>query len=218
MANTVTNNNKRSAKGSTTSNSEAVIQKHLQEMREFGRNAKAGSTAKQSAIELFQKDCLEGVANIGMVARYVDAYCDGASITGNARAAFSSAMSCFGDPNVIKAWPTLSATLTKLHDSKDTDTKKSVSRDTTGKDKFGQLYAAAKKIRDTKGAVPAITDAWVKSAVAKAEKSTDDIAKLAKKAIFDSAATLLPAKPTKAQLEARDTFFKVFGIELPKKA
>ena len=210
------NNNvsKRNAKGSTTSNAETIIQKHLQEMRELGRNAKAGSTAKQNAIELFQKDCLEGVANIGMVDRYVAAYCEGAAITGNARAAFSSAMSCFGDPNVIKAWPVLSATLTKLHDDKD----KAVKRDVTGKDKFGQLYAAAKKIRDTKGAVPAITGEWVKTAVAKAEKSSDDIAKLAKKAIFDSAATLLPAKPTKAQIEARDTFFKVFGIELPKKA
>jgi hypothetical protein len=199
-------------------NAETVIQQHLNEMREFGRNAKAGSTAKQNAIELFQKDCLDGIANIGMVDRYVAAYCEGASITGNARAAFQSAMSCFGDPNVIKVWPTLSATLTKLHDSKDKDTKKLVSRETTGKDKFGQLYAAAKKIRDLQGAVPAINEGWITKAVAKVEKSKDDLAKLARKAIADSMPTLLPAKPTPAQLKARDEFFKVFGIELPKQA
>ena len=135
----VANNNKVQRKPG--SNTETQIQAHLAEMRELGRKAKDGGTAKQKAIELFQSDCLAGLANIGMVDRYVAAYCEGASITGAAKAAFSSAMSAFGDPNVIKAWPTLSAALTKLHDDKD----KAVKRDVTGKDKFGQLYAAAKK-------------------------------------------------------------------------
>ena len=213
MSDTV-KNNKRSAKGSTTSNTEKVIEQHLDQMREYGRNAKAGSTAKQDAIEFFQRDCLDGLATINMVDRYVTAYCDGGSITGNARAAFLSAMKAFGNPEVIKVWPTLSAALTKLHADKD----KAVKRDVTGKDKFGQLYAAANKViaDSAKGTVPAITGEWVKTAVAKAQKSETEVKDLAKKAIADSAAQLLPTKPTKAQLDARDTFFKMFGIELPK--
>lgn len=209
------NKNGSAARKQNGSNSEAIVQKHLAEMKAFGADKKRGDAAKQNAIELFQRDCMEGVANIAMVSRYVDAYCEGASITGNAKSSFQSALSAFGDPNVIKAWPQFSAALNTMHDSKDKDVKKLVSRETTGKDKFAQLYRMAKVIRDLKGATPAITDKWIVETVAKATKSEAELKDLAKKAIADSVPTLLPAKPTKAQVDAATEFCKTFGIELP---
>lgn len=196
-------------------NADAIIAKHLEQMRAYGRDKKAGDSAKQNAIELFQADCLSGIANIGMVDRYVDAYCDGASLTGNSRSAFKSSLTAFGDPNVIKAWPTFSAALNRMHDSKDKDVKALVSRTTTGKDKFNQLYRVAKVIRDMKGATPAITDKWLTDTIAPESKSKEELAKLARKSIADSVTALLPAKPTKAQLDVAIEFCKTFGVELP---
>lgn len=209
---TAKNTNSNARKPSNGSNVEAVIKAHLDQMRAFGRDKKAGDTAKQNAIELFQKDCLDGIANIDSVGRYADAYCEGAQSNPASKASFKSALAAFGSPSVIKAWPTLSATLNKLHADKD----KSVSRSVTGKDKFAQLYGIANKIKGMQGAIPAINDEWVKANVAKAKKSDSELKELAKKAIVDSVPALMPVKPTKAQIEARDAFFKLFGIELPK--
>jgi hypothetical protein len=207
---TANNNGKR--KANVGDNAEKIISAHLDKMREFGRNTKAGSTAKQEAIELFQQDCLANVANIGMVERYANAYCEGAASNPASKAAFTSALKAFGDVNVIKAWPQISAALNKLHADKD----KAVSRTTTGKDKFAQSYGLANKVKGMQGVIPAITPEWIKANVAKATKSNDELAKLARKAIADSVPAIMPAKPTKAQIEARDAFYKVFGIEMPK--
>ena len=170
-------------------------------MRELGRKAKEGGTAKQNAIELFQKP----------IASEAGEYRHGRPLrapTAKARQSLATHAPRSNRPcplrqsQVIKVWPTLSATLTKLHDEQG---QSLVSSETTGKDKFGQLYAAAKKYQaHLQRHGPRDHGGWVKTAVAKLEKSETIWPRPRTKAIADSAAHLLPAKPTQAQLKARD--------------
>jgi hypothetical protein len=207
---TAKNTNGNARKPSAGDNIEKTIAAHLDQMRAFGRDKKAGDTAKQRAIELFQQDCLDGIANADSVGRYADAYAEGAQSNPASKAAFKSSLAAFGSPTVIKAWPELSATLNKLHAAKDKD----VSRTVTGKDKFAQLYKLANRIK-AEGAPVKVTDEYVKASVAKAKPSSDELAKLAKESLVDSVKALIGDKPSKALIDARNQFFKLLKVELP---
>lgn len=198
-------------------NAAKVIAAHLALMEDYGRKAKDGSTAKQFAVELFQQDCLDGLATVDDVPRYAAAYNKGASLAPASLRSFTSQLAAFGAPSVIKAWPTFSDALNKMHDSKDADVKKAVSRSVTNKDKFSQLYKIATTIKD-KGAPAKITNDWIRETIAVKSSTPEDPAAAAREAIAESVKTLLGDKPSAAMLKARNEFFKAFKISTVEEA
>jgi hypothetical protein len=201
--------NKRAVTGDNSKDINARLEQSHVKMREFGVMAANGKSAKQNAIELYIADCVAGVAGPSMVGTYVSWYDEGAKMSGSSRKSFASQISAFGNEKVIAAYPTFSAALTKLHEAKD----KGVSRKETDKDKFSQLYKIATRIA-SEGAPVKMTDEYVRKSVAKATKSSDELAEIAKEAIKDNTNKLLGEKPSKAMLAARDAFFKALEIKL----
>jgi len=184
---------------------------------EWGRIAKAGSTAKEDMIRFYQEECVAGRATVSDAKLFANWYNNGRKGSGKGMAAksietFASSLAAFADNRVIKNWEAISATLTKLHDAGD----KAVSRTKTNLDKFGQAYAIAKKIR----ALPAnakviVNEDYVKAAVAPVAKPKDEIVKLARKAIQEQTNNYFSAageELSKEQTKTRDAFFKMLGI------
>ena len=203
------NTNERATAGDNSKGLAARLEQSHVKMREFGVMAANGKSAKQNAIELYIADCVAGVAGPSMVGTYVSWYDEGAKMSGSSRKSFASQIAAFGNDKVIAAYPTFSAALTKLHEAKD----KGVSRKETDKDKFSQLYKIATRIA-TEGPPVKVTDDYIKKSVAKATKSSDELANIAKEAIKDNAQKLLGDKPSKALVAARDAFFKLLEIKL----
>jgi len=199
-------------------NEAAMLEASHNEMIALGILAQNGKGAKSKAIELFQRDCVAKLATVAMVDTYVAWYSEGMvkaggkPLVGNGKSVFTSQLAAFGDPNVIKLMPDISATLNQLIGAKD----EGVSRTLTGKDKFGQLYTIANKVKADfgKGAKGVIVNAeYVKAAVAPAAKADSTVIDAAKKAIKEQTINLFAkSKPTPAQIKARDEFFKLIGI------
>jgi hypothetical protein len=201
--------NDRAVKGDNSKAIAARLEESHVKMREFGVMAANGKSAKQKAVECYIADCVAGVAGPHMVDTYINWYDEGAKMSGSSRKSFSSQIRAFGNEKVIAAYPKFSAALTALHTAKD----KAVSRKETDKDKFSQLYGIATRIA-SEGAPVKMNDDYIKATVAKKQKSSDELAEIAKEAIKDNAQKLLGDKPSKALLAARDAFFKLLEIKL----